>query len=379
MKNYAANCSAKSRILCLSQKTIPRYRPRAIRRISSRIQCAMSDVLAGDSGWILDADLSRGAVATAEEFGKLRVYELPLGGLTHEWSQGATTYVPGNGGLGSAKFTPDGQTVASARWWDFAPWAWAWRSGGQPRQLEAGDGFLRRLAVSSDGATVAAGDSTNPVIIWNLSSGKVIEELRRESDKNYQVTDVRYVTRSSLIAAASTEGTIRLFDPDVSQQSVRTLGEVGGSPITSLDVSADGTYLASVSDDRTVRIWRIPDGKLMQTMDVPQNTLADVAFSPDGTVVAVGAADGAVHLWRWRDNYKLALLQRRGDSVNSVKFFPDGSKIISVSDDGTAPIYPCTHASRSTTYWRRQTNKTATADNAVVREMGCAQWVPART
>jgi WD40 repeat protein len=219
---------------------------------------------------------------------------------------------------------------------------WAWRSEGQPRQLEAGDGFLKRLAVSSDGATVAAGDSTNRVVIWNLSSGKIIEELGQESDKNDQVTDVKYVTHSSLIAAASTEGTIRLFDPAVSQQSLQTLGEVGDSPITALDVSADGTHLASVSDDRTVRIWRISDGKLVQTISGPQNTIGDVAFNPDGTVVAVAAADGAVHLWRWRDNYKLAVLQRHGDSVNSVKFFPDGSTLLSASDDGTAAIYSCT-------------------------------------
>jgi WD40 repeat protein len=307
-------------------------------------ELAPRDVLAGDSGWILDADLSRGGrtVATAEDYGYLRIYELPPGGLAREWSQVAGTYVPGDGGLVGAKFTPDGQTVVSAHWWDFAPWVWAWRSEGQPRQLEAADGFVRRLAISSDGASVAGGDSTNRVIIWNLSSGKIIEELGQESDKNYQVTDVRYVTHSSLIAAASTEGTIRLFDPDVSQQSLRTLGEIGGSPIAALDVSADGSYLASVSDDRTIRIWRISDGQLVQTIGGPQNTIADVAFSPDGTVVAVAAADAAVHLWRWRDNYKLAVLQRHGDSVNSVKFFPDGSTIISASDDGTAAIYPCT-------------------------------------
>jgi WD40 repeat protein len=133
-----------------------------------------------------------------------------------------------------------------------------------------------------------------------------------------------------------------LYDPAVSDKSLRTFGNVGDSPIRALDVSADGTYLASVSEDRRVRIWHISDGKLEQTIDAPQSTNADVAFSPDGTLLAVAAADAAVHVWAWRQNHKLAVLRRHDDSVNSVQFSPDGSSILTASDDGTAAIFSCT-------------------------------------
>jgi WD40 repeat protein len=306
-------------------------------------QLAPHTVFPGSSLWMLDADMSGNGqtVVTAEEAGDLRIYQLPAGGPFKQWKLAAQTYVPGEGGVFSAKLTPDAQTVVSARWWDFAPWVWPWYSGGKPRQLEAGDEFISRLAISPDGTTVAAGDDRNRLIIWNLSNGRIIEELGPEAD-NYQVTDVTYIPHSTMIATASTEGTIRLFDPAVSEYSLRTLGTFGDSPIRVLDVSPDGTYLASVSDDRKVRIWRISDGKLEQTIDGPQSTHADVAFSPDGTLVALAAADAAVHVWAWREDRKLAVLRRHGDLVNSVQFSPDGDSILTTSDDGTAAIFLCT-------------------------------------
>jgi WD40 repeat protein len=305
-------------------------------------QLAPRTVLPGSGRWMLDTDISRDGqtVVTAEETGDLRIYGFAAGGPNRQWTQVAQTYVPGDGGLTSASFTPDGQTVVSARWWDFAPWVWAWQSGGQPRQLEASDSVVGKPAISSDGTTVAAGDFSNQVIVWNLSTGKLIEVLGHETN-DYRIPDVAYIPHSTLIAAASTEGTIRLFDPAESQHSLRTLGNVGDSPINALDVSDDGTYLASISDDLKVRIWRISDGKLEQTIDGPTSTNADVAFSPDGSLVGLAAGDAAVHVWQWRENHKLAVLRRHGDSVNSVQFFPDG-RIITASDDGSAVIFPCT-------------------------------------
>jgi WD40 repeat protein len=306
-------------------------------------QLAPHTVLPGSSWWMLDADIGPNGqtVVTAEETGDLRIYELPAGGPIKQWSQVARTYVPGGGGVASARFTPDGRTVVSARWWGFAPWTWAWRSDGKPRQLEENDWSLTGLAISGDGATVAAGDSKNQVIIWNLSNGKVIEVLGQETD-NDQVTDVAYIPHSTVIAAGSTEGTIRLYDPAESQLSLRTFGNVGDSPIRALNVSPNGTYLASVSEDRKVRIWRISDGKLEQTIEGPPSTNADLAFSPDGSLVAIAAADAAVHVWEWRQNHKLAVLRRHADLVNSVQFFPDGNSILTASDDGTAAIFRCT-------------------------------------
>jgi WD40 repeat protein len=81
---------------------------------------------------------------------------------------------------------------------------------------------------------------------------------------------VKYIPQSTLVAGASTDGTIRLFDPTKSDQSFRTLGEVGDPPVNGLDISPDGADLATASEDRNIRVWRILDGTLKRPSMVRQ-------------------------------------------------------------------------------------------------------------
>ncbi len=50
-------------------------------------------------------------------------------------------------------------------------------------------------------------------------------------------------------------------------------------------------YLATASDDKTLRVWSLPDGRLLRTLRVPTGygnfgKLYSVALSPDGQTVA---------------------------------------------------------------------------------------------
>jgi hypothetical protein len=63
--------------------------------------------------------------------------------------------------------------------------------------------------------------------------------------------------------------------------------------IWSLAVDADGHFAVTGSDDRTVRIWSVADGKLLRTIWIPvgPEKVGDVyavAISPDGATIAAG-------------------------------------------------------------------------------------------
>jgi WD40 repeat protein len=58
-------------------------------------------------------------------------------------------------------------------------------------------------------------------------------------------------------------------------------------------VDAAGRYAVTGSEDRTVRIWSIADGKLLRTIWIPVGpeyvgTIYAVAISPDGSTIAAG-------------------------------------------------------------------------------------------
>jgi hypothetical protein len=63
--------------------------------------------------------------------------------------------------------------------------------------------------------------------------------------------------------------------------------------VASQNVDADGRFAVTGSDDRTVRVWSVPDGKLLRTIWIPvgpENVgrVYAVAISPDGSTIAVG-------------------------------------------------------------------------------------------
>jgi WD40 repeat protein len=303
-------------------------------------QLASHTDLTPGSHRMLDADINGQLLVAAEDTGDLRVYKRRAGDRSDQWAQVAHTSLRG-GGLGSASFTRDGRTVVSAGLGDTAPSVWVWQSSNPPRRLTSSNRILTALAVSPDGQRVAAGDGSNRATVWDLGSGKIAARFELGAD-GYQVTGMTYVPHSPLVAAASADGTVRLFDPAKPDQPSRTLGNVGDPAIKALDVSADGTYVATASEDRSVRVWRISDGTLQQTIDGPPSTNTDVAFSPDGRLMALATADAAVHIWEWQTKQKLAVLRRHVDVINSVQFSPGGNNIITASDDATVAIFPCT-------------------------------------
>jgi WD40 repeat protein len=71
-----------------------------------------------------------------------------------------------------------------------------------------------------------------------------------------------------------------------------------GAGIWRIDTDAANKFAVTASDDKTVRVWSLPDGKLQRVLRVPidygdMGRAYAVAISPDASTVAVGGSTGA--------------------------------------------------------------------------------------
>ncbi len=109
-----------------------------------------------------------------------------------------------------------------------------------------------------------------------------------------------------------------------------------------VEMRPDGQMIASASGDNTIKLWQ-PDGTLLSTLEGHQQDVRAVAFSPNGEWLASGSADNTIILWRQDpsgDSYvPHSIFRDHSNTVMDLEFSPDGQKLASASWDRTIKLW----------------------------------------
>ncbi|KAB5588999.1 Vegetative incompatibility protein HET-E-1 [Ceratobasidium theobromae] len=157
--------------------------------------------------------------------------------------------------------------------------------------------------------------------------------------------------------AFSPDGTRLAFGTDDGTVTVRDVidGKLVAGPlkgheqwVLSVAFSADGKSIASGSSDSTILVWNANNGmRLAGPFRGHTDAVKSVTFSPDSTRIISGSWDHSVRVWGVQGSIPiLAPFLGHTKSVNSVAVSPDGTRIISGSDDHTIQIWDAHRGTR---------------------------------
>ncbi|MEH2117304.1 hypothetical protein [Nostoc sp.] len=62
--------------------------------------------------------------------------------------------------------------------------------------------------------------------------------------------------------------------------------------------SPNGEYIASGSDDKTVKVWQLNTGELIHTFNGHSAEVYAIAFSADGKTLVSGGKDKTIKIWQ---------------------------------------------------------------------------------
>ncbi|CAF4154226.1 unnamed protein product [Rotaria sp. Silwood2] len=149
-----------------------------------------------------------------------------------------------------------------------------------------------------------------------LSSTSIINDDNANS--NIQITKMIVHRDSGLISLAFNDYTIKIYDYDTMiSKCIRTFKtNTHTNEITSLTFMPDARWLLTTSLDKTMRIWDIPSGQLIDTMEFDE-AIITLAVSPNGDMLATGHTDAlGVYLWSNRTMYDNSIIKSTNDIDN---------------------------------------------------------------
>lgn len=133
------------------------------------------------------------------------------------------------------------------------------------------------------------------------------------------------------IISSSEDETVRIWRLDNGRQIRVLSGHTG--PVHCVAVSPDNRWIASGSDDRSIRLWNLHTGQLIRTLGGwlggHRQAVKALYFHPDRKRLASGSSDKTIRLWKIASGKELRCITGYQHPITQVAISPDGKTLVS--------------------------------------------------
>jgi serine/threonine-protein kinase len=265
----------------------------------------------------------------------------------------ATLTDPAGGASGnnvlSVSFASDGTTVAAG---DISGRIFLWNTATRKEIANLNDPrgkSIGRLAFApGSNTTLAAGDGNGSTYLWNTTTKAIAETLTAPKTNSIvgllqpSVSAIAYPPGGSPLAVADVYASTYLWNPasGTVDGTLPDPSEIGS--VQSLAFAPDGTTLATGNFNGSITLWDIATRTVITTLTDPNSDgVQSLAFAPDGRTLAAANELGAVDLWdtRTRKIIQTFTNPQGTQGVTSVAFSPGGTALAAGDENGSVSVW----------------------------------------
>ena len=190
------------------------------------------------------------------------------------------------------------------------------------------------VAFSPNGQQVAAGYFNNALRVWTLADGKTIDATAHKGG----ITAVRFNPAGDQIATAGMDNAVLIWANPPAAMPVKTLA--GHTRwVRDLAYTTDGTRIVTASDDRSVRVWNVADGKVLHILSGHTDWIMSLAVRADGRYAASASYDQTIRVWDLDRGVEAKQFSTKGQLVTDLVWTADGMTLVSVGLDRTVRVW----------------------------------------
>ncbi|XP_001375124.3 WD repeat and SOCS box-containing protein 2 [Monodelphis domestica] len=241
-------------------------------------------------------DFSCLILATGLNDGQIKIWEVQTGRLLLNLSGHQDV-------VRDLSFTPNGNLILVSASRDKTLRIWDLNKDG--KQIQVLSGHLQWVyccSISPDCSMLCSAAGEKSVLLWSMRSYTLIRKLEGHQSS---VVSCDFSPDSALLVTASYDTSVIMWDPYTGEK-LRTLQhvldsqldyarDVHASSLRSVRFSPEGLYLATVADDRLLRIWALE--LRTPVAFAPMTNGLCCTFFPHGGIIATGTRDGHVQFW----------------------------------------------------------------------------------
>jgi WD40 repeat protein len=209
-------------------------------------------------------------------------------------------------------------------------------------------------------------DAKNPIVLEGHTAG---------------VPAVAFVGDGKVLATGSQDKTIKLWNVAEGKEVATLKGHTNG--VQSVTASRNGKILVS-ADEGVVKVWDIVTLKELFTLKGLKGDAPALVISPDDKAVAVGGGGldkatekgwGEIRMWDLTTGKELAVFNWSENRVNSIAFSPDGALLAACSSNGSVSLWDVATSRKKTDPGKNPQGGTGLAFSPDGKTLACGNFV----